>query len=341
MTAPPIAYTQLALANRRNLRDILPLAMPMSMHIEPTNICNFKCVSCPQTMPDYKEKAGYYQNMDFSLYEKILVDIKSMGRLKALKLFGYGESMVNPDLGRMIRLAKVMDVADRIELTSNCTRLTEKMALELIEGPLDYLRVSIYSLDQTAHQAFTGSKVRIETVFENLERLRHMRDRMGASRPYIYVKMFETVSADDEARFRDMFKDVGDELTLEMLHNMSGIDGIDQKLGVEIPVRAPKKICPAPFYMSSVAANGEVTICCIDWSWSSAVGNLNDQSLKEIWFGPALQAVRSKLLNGQRRLIKSCANCTWDWSHPDNIDDISRAKIAEILDYYAEQPARV
>lgn len=337
MTEAPIPYTQLAQTGRRDLLELLPIAMPMSMHIEPTNICNFHCVSCPQSLPDYKEAAGYHQHMDVGLYEKILHDIKDMGRLKALKLFGYGESMTHPELGRMIRLAKDLDVADRIELTSNASRLTEKMAVELIEGPLDYLRVSIYSLDQQAHQEFTQTKVQIDRIFENLRRLRQLRDERGAVKPYIYVKMFETISADDEARFRAQFADIGDELTLEILHNMTGIDGIESKLGVDVPRYKPKKICPAPFYMSSVAANGDVTICCVDWSWSSKVGNLKDQSLKEIWYGPALQEIRRKLLTGQRRTIKSCANCTWDHSHPDNIDAVTPEKIAGILDYYQAQ----
>lgn len=338
MTGTPIPYTALAQTGRRDLLELLPIPMPMSMHIEPTNICNFHCVSCPQSLPDYKEAAGYHQHMDFALFEKILHDIKDIGRLKALKLFGYGESMTNPELGRMIRLAKDLDVADRIELTSNASRLTEKMARALIEGPLDYLRVSIYSLDQQAHNAFTGTKVQIDRIFENLRRLRQMRDEMGASRPYIYVKMFETISAEDEARFRELYKDIGDELTLEILHNMTGIDGIEQRLGVDVPKYRPKKICPAPFYMSSVAANGDVTICCVDWSWSSKVGNLKDQSLREIWYGPALQDIRRRLLTGQRRTIKSCANCTWDHSHPDNIDAAGPDKIGEILRYYEAQP---
>jgi MoaA/NifB/PqqE/SkfB family radical SAM enzyme len=338
MTGKPLPYTALAQTGRRDLLELLPIPMPMSMHIEPTNICNFHCVSCPQSLPDYKEAAGYHQHMDFALFEKILQDIKAMGRLKALKLFGYGESMTHPELGRMIRLAKELDVADRIELTSNASRLTEKMARELIEGPLDYLRVSIYALDQQAHEQFTGTKVQIERIFENLRRLRQMRDAMGASRPYIYVKMFETISAEDEARFRALYKDIGDELTLEILHNMTGIDGVEARLGVQVPKYRPKKICPAPFYMSSVAANGDVTICCVDWSWSSKVGNLKHQSLHEIWYGAALQDIRRRLLTGQRRTIKSCAHCTWDHSHPDNIDAAGPDKTAEILRFYEKEP---
>ena len=84
-----------------------------------------------------------------------------------------------------------------------------------------------------------------------------------------------------------------------------------------------------------------MTICCVDWSWSSKVGNLKEQSLKDIWYGPALNEIRRRLLDGRRDTIKSCVNCTWDWSHPDNIDAVTPDKMAEILGFYEaeRQPA--
>ena len=132
MATDPLPYTQLASTNRRVLAELVPLPMPLSLHIEPTNVCNFRCVSCPQSLPNFKQTAGYYQRMDLGLYEKILRDVRDMGRLKALKLFGYGEPMLHPDLGRMVSMAHDMEVTDRIEFTSNVACLDEKMARALI-----------------------------------------------------------------------------------------------------------------------------------------------------------------------------------------------------------------
>lgn len=329
-----IPYSALAKTNRQILADILPLAMPLSLHIEPTNVCNFRCVSCPQALSDYKETVGYYQKMDFALYEKILHDVLDMGQLKALKLFGYGEPMLNPEIGRMVRVAKELQVAERIEFTSNVTLLTEKMAYELIDGQLDYLRVSIYSLDQATHRSFTQSKFHPERIYENLKRLRELRDRAGKDKPFIYIKMFDFTTPEEAERFRLMYQDIADEIAFEIVHNMSGYQNIEQKLGIDIPVRTPKSICPLPFYMSAVAANGDVTVCCIDWSFSAKVGNLREQSLREIWFGEKLQKFRQLTIDGRGRENESCRNCTWSWSHPDNLDGLSPEKKIEILNYY-------
>ena len=35
----------------RPLRDLLPLATPLSIHIDPTNVCNLRCQFCPTVHP--------------------------------------------------------------------------------------------------------------------------------------------------------------------------------------------------------------------------------------------------------------------------------------------------
>lgn len=332
-----VPYSFLARTSRQILADILPLPMPMSLHIEPTNVCNFRCVSCPQSLSGYKRTVGYYQKMDMTLYEKILSDVKEMGMLKALKLFGYGEPMLHPELGRMVRLAKEMKVADRIEFTSNVTMLNEKMIRQLIEAQLDYLRVSIYSLDQTAHESFTQTKFRVEHIYENLKHFREIRDMSGSHKPFLYIKMFDFTTPEEAERFRQLYKPIADELSFEIVHNMSGYRNIEEHLGIDIPVRIPKRICPQPFYMAAVAANGDVTICCVDWSLSAKVGNMNEQSLREIWFGERFQHYRRLTIEGHAYKIDACKNCTWNWSHPDNLDNLTPERKQTILEYYNHQ----
>ena len=43
------------------------IEFPRKIQIEPTNICNARCVMCP--LKDMKRKTGY---MDFELYRKII-----------------------------------------------------------------------------------------------------------------------------------------------------------------------------------------------------------------------------------------------------------------------------
>ena len=326
-----IPYTDLA-KNRRPLEDQLPLAMPLSLHIEVTGVCNFHCKSCCQYLPEYKDRAGAKDFMSMSLYEKIMRDVKEMGQLKALKLFGYGEPMLHPDLPAMVAMAKRMSVTERVEFASNCSRLTETVARNLIVARLDYLRVSIYGMDQQQHDDFTGRKYSIDAIRENVARLRRLRDADGSKYPFIYVKIFEGGSPDEEAEFHAKYDAIADQTEVECLHNMSGIG--TERLGIAIPERPDRKICPLPFYQASVGANGDLTICCVDNRWSSKVGNLKDSSLKELWHSPQFNEYRRKMLTGRRCEIESCARCTWPWNAPDNLDDIGPEKVSQILKSY-------
>ena len=316
-----VPYSQLPNFQRKNLEDLLPLPMPLSFQIEPTNVCNFRCGGCPHTLPDYKQIVGYYQHMEMPLFEKIIKDIQEMGRAKTIKLYNYGESTLHPNLGEMIRSSKT--VADRVELTSNGTQLTDKLNMEFITHKLDYLRFSIYGVTQATNENFTKTKIGVDKIYSNILRLRDTRNSMGSIYPFIYVKMFETTSQEEVEIFKKLYEGIADEVGIEYVHNLSGYDNIEQKISIKIPKHTPKKICPAPFYQTVVGANGDVTICCADWTFSSKVGNLKEQSLSEIWNGKNLRKLQQLLLEGRAGEIESCKNCTWNWSHPDNIDNIS------------------
>jgi hypothetical protein len=39
-----IKYTELKSTNRQNLMEVLPLAKPFTVLIEPSSLCNFRCI---------------------------------------------------------------------------------------------------------------------------------------------------------------------------------------------------------------------------------------------------------------------------------------------------------
>ena len=70
------------------------------VHIESTNLCNFKCSFCPHTK--MKRKKGI---MDFELYKKIIDEIKDWG-IEELNLTGFGEPLLDPLLTEKIKYAR-------------------------------------------------------------------------------------------------------------------------------------------------------------------------------------------------------------------------------------------
>lgn len=315
-----LKYTELRSAPRVDLSQAVPLSLPLTVFIQPTNVCNFRCNFCPESLPDYQQRAGFYHRLPMSLYEVIVSELKGWGKIKALKFYMEGEPLLNPDLPRMIRIAKDAGVADRLELTTNASLFNEGTARLLVESGLDYVRLSIYGVDER-HTKITGSRYTAEQIRANVHAFRQVRDAMGSQTPILYAQYLAD-SPEDEEAFRSQYSDIADEIAIEPRHNWGALDtrlvNIGQQLG-----RYPKQACPEPFYTLAIRANGDVSVCCIDWSGGLIVGNLRDSSLREIWEGEPIRRIQSLHLAKKRDSIPACRNCTLIYNFPDNLDHLS------------------
>lgn len=70
-----------------------------------------------------------------------------------------------------------------------------------------------------------------------------------------------------------------------------------------------KNSCYIPFYKLMIDWNGDVLLCNNDWSRKNIFGNVNDQSVHDIWFGSEMNAFRGKLLV-TREHCSPCKNCS-------------------------------
>ena len=129
----------------KKLYDLLPLETPLSLLIEPTNICNFQCVFCPTGNTDLLNLVNRPKGMmNLSLFKKIINDLcEFKQKVKKIYLYKDGEQFLNPDLFEMIKYVKSKNVAESVETTSNGSLIDHKKSIELIESDLDAIRFSI------------------------------------------------------------------------------------------------------------------------------------------------------------------------------------------------------
>ena len=82
-----------------------------------------------------------------------------------------------------------------------------------------------------------------------------------------------------------------------------------------------RRICAQIFKGIQVQADGEVVPCCVDWERVNVLGNINKNSLFEIWNGERLRKLWIKHLNGNKGKLEPCKDCTMnDYCEVDNID---------------------
>ncbi len=296
-----LSYPELRTSPRLDLNQAIPLPRPLTIYLEPTNVCNFKCVMCPESSATYGTEAGYYQHMDAMTWQKVFSELKRWGKIKSLKFYFEGEPLLNRALPSMIQQAHDWDLAERLELTTNLSMLDHAYAFKLIGSGLHYVRISVYGVDDR-HQLTTGSKWTPKEIFDRARMFRGLRDSMKSETPRLHAQYFPATLQDD-VKFRQLWEPVVDTLGSEPLHNWGG--SLTQISGE--PVNEP---CAAPFYMMAIHANGDVSACCVDWQSKLKIGSVKTQTLQEIWTGPKMREIQRQHLAGRRCDLAACANCT-------------------------------
>lgn len=67
--------------------------------------------------------------------------------------------------------------------------------------------------------------------------------------------------------------------------------------------------CVLPFVQMVIRPDGKVSRCCQDVYGNTTLGDVNKQSLKDIWEGKGFFDIRNKMLNGKRRSMEYCNKC--------------------------------
>lgn len=337
-----IKYTELKATNRQNLMEILPLAKPFTLLVEPSSLCNFKCVQCFQNI---KSESYFTRNrmiMPIARFQRVIEQLKGWpgNKLKVLKLSLYGEPFVSPHFCELLKMAHEAEVAERIETTTNASLLTRPIAEELVRSQLDYARVSIYAATQERHKTVTGSSIDMGVIHENLRVLQEVKKQMGSDRPFVSCKMLDTYGEEND-RFVQMYQDVADEVYIDKPHSWIKVEGADfiknyYKDAVQDAVNDFKRhstskiACPMAFTTMAVRSNGAVSPCCVDFVGGTNLGNIADHTLREIWNSDAWFEFEKLQLQNRKQENPSCARCDIylsDHYTKDNIDGFPVEKL--------------
>ncbi|MEI7671503.1 MAG: radical SAM/SPASM domain-containing protein [Deltaproteobacteria bacterium] len=337
-----LKYTELKCTPRQNLMEVLPLRKPFTVLIEPSSLCNFKCIQCFQSIKSdsyFTRKRG---NIPISRFQQVIEQLKTWQgpKLKVLKLSLYGEPLVSPDFCEMLRVAREADVAERIETTTNASLLSRDVAEKLVECRLDYARVSIYASEQDRHRAVTGSGMEIGIIHENLRVLQDIKKRNGAEKPFVSCKMLDAYG-DENERFISSYQDVADETYIDKPHNwikvdeadfiknyyQDGADGVISDLNQNSTRRIA---CPMAFTTMAIRSNGDVSPCCVDFIGGTNLGNVDERSLEGIWNSDSWYEFQKMQLENRKHENYSCARCDIylsDHYTRDNIDEFPVGKL--------------
>ncbi|MDC0188247.1 SPASM domain-containing protein [bacterium] len=242
------------------------------VEISITDLCNRKCVFCPRADPNVYPNNN--EEISLKLYKKILIELASYGWEGGVAFAGFGEPLLHSKLLDLVLMTKVYLPKSYLEIVSNGDRLTAKICKDLYKGGLDMMRVSLYD---GSHQIPTFEQMRKDT-------------------------------GEDEKKFILRYRYNKEDNYGLILSNRAGTLNFSGTQEMKLPL---KKECYFPFYKLMIDYNGRVILCSHDWWKKLSGGDLNKQSIFEVWTGKVMQSVR-KRLQCKNRNFSPCVKCDVD-----------------------------
>lgn len=304
-TLPP-EYWEYRHKWEENPKNRIVDSFPIHLDIEATNACNLKCSMCPRTE---MVKAGTFweiQMFDFDTY-KSLIDDGMQNGLCSVKYNYLGEPMLNPRLVEMIEYAKRAGVLDAM-FNTNAMRLDDELSRHLIASGLDKL---FFSFDSPYCEKYNHIRVGADynKTLGNIRRFMEIRNEMGLIKPFTRISMVRMKENEDEWEdFRELFEPIVDAVAYVDYLDHAGQNN-PERMVVPLGSRNSKFCCPQLWQRMFVHPDGVVTVCCVDAERTLQVGNILEESAREIWLGEKYERLRELHASGRFNEIAACSRC--------------------------------
>lgn len=329
---------------RQKLSEVIPLDSPMSMYVEPTRTCNFKCFYCMHSTRGEEggilERTGFrLAHMDMGLYEKVVQEIMAFPtQVKRVCFSGLGEPLMNPRLPEMIRELREAGFEGRVDVISNGALLTHELSDSLIAAGLNRLQISVQGLNRQQYQENCGVATDVEKLRSELE---YFHRKAQGTESSLFVKIIDVMLKNeaDRERFFQMFGGLCDTIFVEhlvIMEQQMGDHGgrADHTRNLNGECVEKREVCGVMFYFLQVNIDGDTYPCSTPGLPASfSMGNAREKTLQEIWNGAKRHDLMCRNLRDGYVTIPACSECSSCVAIADDteyLDDCREEMLARI-----------
>ncbi len=275
---------------------ILP-KFPDHVDIEASSACNMRCPMCFTITDEYKTNVKLTV-MKFDLFKKIVDECVEHGAF-SIRLSWRGEPTLNPKYVEMARYAKTRGIKEVSSLT-NALKLTPAMFEELVDVGMDWLTISFDGMGETYNRIRAPAK--FDEAVAKIRIFHEIKERKGSVKPVVKIQGVWPAVKEDPQGFYDTFRDIVDQVAVNPLLDYLRKDS-------EIVYRKDFT-CPVLWQRLAIGADGKVPLCIHDELSHHIIGDVNRQSIYDIWNGPLLREAReAHLTHVGVQKYKACAEC--------------------------------
>ena len=301
----------------RLLNKPLQWGYPVSISFEPTTSCNLRCPECPSGLRAFTRPTGMLQK-DF--FTRTIDDIHK--ELLYLIFYFQGEPYLNPDFLDMVKYASSKGIYTAT--STNAHYLTDAAAKRTVESGLDRL---IISIDGTTQDVYKQYRIggNIDKVLEGAKNIVKWKKELNSKTPFVFFQFLVVKPNEHQVEdIKRLSKEIGvDEVRFKTAQIYDYATDPNQLIpttdkfsrykkdaaGNYIPKNKLANRCWKMQHANVITWDGLVVPCCFDKDALHQLGNLKNQSFKEVWNNDNYKQFRSELLKS-RKNIDICANCS-------------------------------
>jgi radical SAM protein with 4Fe4S-binding SPASM domain len=285
--------------------------MPASIGVELTNNCNLNCPQCWSGSGQMTRKRGF---MDIGLFHKVMKELGPY--LYNVNLYFQGEPMLHPLFFSFVQNCGRIHTV----VSTNGHFLSEENSEKIISSGLNKLIISLDGVDQ---ETYSGYRVNgsLETVMNGIKNLTNSKKRYNSSLKVALQFLVNRFNEHQIPQMRELAKSVNASLSLKSMQIIDKADigswlPIDRKFGRYRIKKGEYSIknsladrCARQWFNPVITWDGKVVPCCYDKDAEYVMGDLHNDSFREIWDGPRYRIFRKSILLG-RHMIEMCRDCT-------------------------------
>ena len=301
----------------RILKKPVQWGLPMSISFEPTTSCNLRCPECPSGLREFTRPTGMLKQ-DF--FKQTIDDIYK--DILYLIFYFQGEPYLNKNFLEMVKYASSKGIYTAT--STNAHYLTDEVAKKTIESGLDRLIISIDGTTQEVYQQYRRGG-HLDKVIAGAKNVVKWKKELKSKTPFIFFQFL--VVKPNEHQIEDI-KKLGAEIGVDEVrfktaqvydytNDPNNLIPVNQKFSrykknKEGKHDAKNKLanhCWKLWQANVITWDGMVVPCCFDKDASHQLGDLKNQSFKEIWQNDNYKQFRKELMKS-RKNIDICANCS-------------------------------
>ena len=273
---------------------------PLYLLIEPTSICNLRCVMCFQTDSSFGGEKSFMGRMELDLFKKV-IDQAYEGGTRAITLASRGDPTLNKHLSAMLGYMKGKFL--EVKLNTNGILLNEELSRSILANQVTDLVFSIDSYERENYEEIR-KKAKFDKVIENIKKFLKIRDEeFPDHRTTVRVSGVKVDIKQDKQKFNNFWRELVDYNVLVDLQ-----ERWDTYNNSTLPSNSLLP-CGTLFERMYIWWDGRVNPCDVDYKSTLEVGNVRQNSIGEIWNGPAYEKLREKHLSGFRHEYSVCSKC--------------------------------